>query len=42
MDASTLAISSMAMHAEVKFMPDPPCSSGISMPIRPLSNSDCT
>ncbi len=36
-DGSTLASSSMPTIAAVKFMPAPPYSSGISMPMRPCS-----
>lgn len=39
---STLANSSMATIAAVKFMPAPPYSSGISIPMRPCSKSCST
>lgn len=39
---STLANSSIATIAAVKFMPAPPYSSGISTPIKPCSNSCST
>src|SRR2546423_13067688 len=41
-DGSTRASSSIPTMALVKFMPDPPYSSGISTPIRPCSNSCST
>lgn len=41
-EGSTRASSSMPTMAEVKFMPEPPNSSGISTPMRPCSNRRST